>query len=295
MTELTRLVGQVIAVTDLDQAVADYQRCGFALAHRSARPEWGIDTATFGFRDGCYLELVTSLDATHEIGGTVDRFLRRRGEGLYMTTIEVPDVRVAFDELTAQGVGLAGPPVPAPPDRGIDCDLLWVRPSSFAGAFVQLLSYRAERFVEDDVSPGMRGLFNQAIAVPDIEVAVADLERLGQTLSNRSSRTDWGLDTATFHLGPESSIEFVAPRDRNRPTGKTVGSFIDRTGGGHYMTVFEVDDVDELFRKYEKSGLRTLGSPTHTPPESPWPPAMQFWIHPAETHGAFLELLTLVP
>ena len=109
MTTFDRLVGQVVAVTDLDGAVEDFRRCGFALADRSARPEWGIDTATFGFRDGCYLELVTSIDPSHEIGGTVDRFLRRRGEGLYMTTIEVPDVAVAYEERLAELMPSAAP------------------------------------------------------------------------------------------------------------------------------------------------------------------------------------------
>ncbi len=290
-----RLVGQVVAVGDLDAAVADFQRCGFTLSDRSARPEWEIDTATFGFRDGCYLELVTSTGRSHEIGRTVGSFLDRRGEGLYMTTIEVPDVADVFDALGGLDGGIvAAEPAAAPPDRGIPCDLLWIRPSRFAGAFVQLLSYRDGPFVEDAVTPGMRGLFNQAIAVSDIERAVADVERLGQRVSDRSSRADWGLDTATFHLGPESSIEFVAPRDRGRPTGGAVGAFLDRTGGGHYMTVFEVDDVEDLYRSYQASGVRTLGPPTRTPPESPWPPADQFWIHPAVTHGAFIEFLTLV-
>ena len=294
MSTFTRLVGQVIAVEHLDQSVADFERFGFALSDRSARAEWGIDTATFGFRDGCYLELVAALDPTHPIGGTVARFLERRGEGLYMTTLEVPDVHATHDRLVAAGVGVAGPPVAAPVGRGIDCDLLWLRPSSTAGAFFQLLSYRDGRYYEKDSADGMRGLFNQAVAVADIDGAVADFERLGLTLADRSSRADWGLDTATFHLAEASSIELVAPRDRSRPAGRAVGDFIDQHGGGHYMTVFEVDDVDAIHARLVGDGVPVLGPPTPTPQESPWPPARQLWVHPAHSHGAFLEFLTLV-
>ena len=295
MTELTRLVGQVVAVHDLDAAVVDFERIGFVFCDRSSRPDWGIDTAMVAFPDGSYFELVASIDRTKEIGATVGGFLDKRGEGLYLAVIEVPDVAAAHSELVAAGVGVVGPPVPAPEARGIACDLLWLKPRSTGGAFVQLLAYRGGRHYEEQQTSWARGLFNLAIAVADLDQAVESFERIGLRVSDRSSREDWGLTTATFHLREASSIELVSASDASRPAGAAVAKFLAAHGGGHYMTVIEVPDVDAVFARLVSAGVETLGPPTLSPPESPWPLAKQLWVRPSSSHGAFVEFLSFVP
>lgn len=289
---LQRLLGQVIAVRDMNDGIANLARLGMPLADHSDRKDWGIDTATVAFPGGSYIEVVSSLDPTTTVGGTVHGFLDRKGEGLYLTAIEVDDVHATYDHLVGAGVPVVGPPVPAPAERGIDCELLWLKPSATCGAFLQLLSYRGERHQEEVLAPGCRRLLTQAIAVRDLDAGVASLERIGMELWDRSRRAQWGLDTAVFRLAEGSSVELVAPIDSSRPAAAAMTEWLDRRGPGHYMTVIEVDDVDAVHERLVANDVPTLGPPSDAPPESPWDDSRQLWVHPKATNSAFIEFLS---
>ena len=131
------------------------------------------------------------------------------------------------------------------------------------------------------------------MVVPAVDGAVAAFVGAGQELWDRSGREEWGLDTAVFRQVSGSNVEFVAPTDPTRSTGHAINRFMERTGGGHYMPVIEVDDIDEVYERLERDGVSTLGAPSMAPPESPWGPVRQMWVHPKLTHGAFVEFLSV--
>lgn len=293
MSEITGLLGQVVVVRDLDGAVANFQRAGFVLGDRSDRDDWGIGTASFGFDNGSYLELVTPLDPAKEVGGTVAAFLDRRGDGLYLTSFAVDDVHGYHRWLVDRGLPVLGPPQPAPPERGIDCDVMWLRPRASAGAFVQFLGFRGERYRERVTTPGVRRLLTQVLAVEDLDRAVAAFEALGLSVWASYTTDLWGLATAVLRLPDGTNLELVAPTGADLPAAGAVRSFIDRRGPGQYMTVFEVDDVHDAYRRLQAAGVPTLGPPAVAPPESPWGPCGQLWLHPRSTNDAFIELLTM--
>lgn len=286
-----RLLGQVVAVQDLDRAVDSYERLGLALSNRFRRDDIGLDTATFGFPGGTYLELVAAIDADAVVGGTVAAFLQRRGEGPYLTCFEVDDVHLAYDRLRTAGVDVVGPPDSPPEARGIACDVLWLKPRATAGAFVQLLSFRTPGHEEAVRTDGMR-LFTHAVAVPNYESAVRDFRLLGLDPWAEYTTDRWGLQTAVFRLSDESNFEIVSPVDVTRRAAAAVAKVAKTRGYGHYMTVFECEDVHTLAESLASAGVPILGPPTVAPPESPWGPVQQLWVHPRATHGAFIEFLT---
>jgi hypothetical protein len=293
MARITGLLGQTIAVRDLDAAVNNFERAGFALSTRSMVTRWGIETATFGFQNGSFLELVTPVRSDSEVGATVAAFLERRGEGLYLSTFAVDDVRQFHGELVGKGLPIVGPPELIASARGIDSEVVWLRPRASAGGFVQFLSFRGERHREAEVTDGVRRLFTQVWAVRDLQAAISSFEALGLEVWARYCTEIWGLDTAILRLPDNSNVELVSPADHSRPTSATVQAFIDRCGQGLYMTVLEHEDVGALFDRLEKERFPTLGAPAIAPPESPWGACTQLWLHPRATNAAFIELLTL--
>ena len=291
---IRRLAGVALAVQDIGAAVESFEQLGLIVSDRSKRPEWGLDTATFGFANGSYLELVQPVDASNAIGGTVRAFLDRRGEGVYIASFEVADVYATAQALTEAGIPLAGPPQAAPESSGIAADMLWLKPRATGSGFTQLLSLRGGQLSYPVTTPDMR-LFTQTYAVRDMPALNRTVESLGHRPWAQYCTTRWGLDTTVYRLSDHSNIEIVSPLDESCEVAGVVARSIRKRGQGHYMTVFEVADVDAMAARLHEDGVATLGPPAPAPAESPWGPCQQLWIHPSRTHGAFVEFLTLPP
>jgi len=291
---IRRLAGVALAVADLGAAVESYQRLGLILSARSKRPEWGLDTATFGFANGSYLELVMPVDDSNPVGGAVRGYLSRRGEGVYIASFEVADVYATAGELEAAGIPLAGPAQPAPESAGLAADMIWVKPRATGSGFTQFLSFRGGELSYPVTTPDMR-LFTQTYAVRDMLAINRAFESLGHRPWAHYCTTRWGLDTAVYRFSDLSNAEIVSPLDETREVAGVVARAIRDRGQGHYMTVFEVTDVNAMAGRLAADGIRTLGQPAPAPEESPWGPCLQLWIHPRSSHGAFVEFLTLPP
>src|SRR3954451_20606984 len=91
-----------VAVADLDEAVATYERLfGAPLEHRETVPDQGVEAACL--RIGAdRVELLASLGEETPVG----KFLATRGPGMHHVAFEVENVGVALDELAANGAEL---------------------------------------------------------------------------------------------------------------------------------------------------------------------------------------------
>lgn len=287
------VVGQVFAVRDLDTTIAAFERLGLVMSDRAARQGWAIDTATFGFADGTYLELVTPTDSDAVVGATVASFLERRGDGPYMVTFETDDVHRYHDLAVQAGIGVVSPPQAIPDSGQPVAHALWLKPRSTAGAFVQLIEWTSGRPAHRRVAGMVDGLFTEVLAVEDMSGAVGQFEALGLDVWSTYRTELWGLETAVLRLPDGTNLEIVSPADPSRPAAAAVDRQIGQKGRGHYMTVMRCPDVDALHRHLESAGVATLGPPAVAPPQSPWGPCAQIWPHPGALGGLFLEFLTL--
>ena len=90
------------AVTDLDAAVATYERLfGASLEHRDAVGDQGVEAASVLVGAG-RVELLAPTGEDTPVG----RFLAKRGPGMHHVAYEVDDVRSALDELERNGAEL---------------------------------------------------------------------------------------------------------------------------------------------------------------------------------------------
>jgi methylmalonyl-CoA epimerase len=122
-----------VAVADLDEAVATYERLlGAELEHRELVPDQGVEAASLRVGAG-RVELLASLGEETPVG----RFLAKRGPGMHHVAYEVEDVGEALGELSAQGAEL----IDEQPRQGMfGLEVAFVHPDSMHGVLAEIVS-----------------------------------------------------------------------------------------------------------------------------------------------------------
>lgn len=122
-----------VAVTDLDAAVATYERLfGAELEHRARVEDQGVEAASLRIGDS-RVELLSSLGGDTPVG----RFLERRGPGMHHVAYEVEDMRGSLDQLAADGAEL----IDTEPRAGLfGLEVAFVHPESVHGVLSELVA-----------------------------------------------------------------------------------------------------------------------------------------------------------
>ena len=122
-----------MAVTDLDEAIATYERLYGARLHgRETLLEQGVEAA------GLYVgESRVELLAPTGEDTPVGRFLARRGPGMHHVALETDDVARALADLTAAGATL----IDEAPRRGLfGLEVAFVHPDAVHGVLTEVVS-----------------------------------------------------------------------------------------------------------------------------------------------------------
>ena len=122
-----------VAVVDLDEAVATYERLfGGRLEHRVHVEEQGVEAASV-LVGWSRIELLAPLgDDT-----PVAKFLAGRGPGMHHLAYEVEDVRVMLRELERHGAEL----IDTEPRRGMfGLEVAFIHPDSVHGVLAEVVS-----------------------------------------------------------------------------------------------------------------------------------------------------------
>ncbi len=122
-----------VAVEDLDEAVATYERLfGAEVEHRETVPDQGVEAALL--RIGAdRVELLASLGAETPVG----KFLAKRGPGMHHVAYEVEDVGEALRELSAEGAEL----IDEHPRQGLfGLEVAFVHPDAVHGVLAEVVS-----------------------------------------------------------------------------------------------------------------------------------------------------------
>ncbi len=124
-----------VAVADLDEAVATYERLfGARLEHRETVPDQGVEAASLRVGQD-RVELLASLGEETPVG----KFLAKRGPGMHHVAYEVADVGEALDELAAEGAEL----IDDRPRRGLfGLEVAFVHPDAVHGVLAEIVSGR---------------------------------------------------------------------------------------------------------------------------------------------------------
>jgi methylmalonyl-CoA/ethylmalonyl-CoA epimerase len=122
-----------VAVEDLDEAVATYERLfGAEVEHRATVPDQGVEAAAVLVGSG-RVELLASLGAETPVG----KFLANRGPGMHHVAYEVADIRAALADLAAGGAAL----IDEEPRRGMfGLEVAFVHPDAVHGVLSEVVS-----------------------------------------------------------------------------------------------------------------------------------------------------------
>lgn len=121
-----------------------------------------------------------------------------------------------------------------------------------------------------------------AIAVPDLEAAMAHYRALGGTISAIQALPEHGVTVAFAEL-PNSKIELLHPLGEDSP----IAAFLARNpAGGIHHLCFEVEDILATRALFLKTGHRLLGDGAprlgaHGKPV--------LFVHPKDLFGTLME------
>ena len=121
-----------VAVTDLDEAVATYERLfGAALEHRDAVADQGVEAASV-LVGASRIELLAPTGDDTPVG----RFLAKRGPGMHHVAYEVDDVSAELARLSGAGVQL----IDETPRRGLfGLEVAFVHPDAVHGVLTEVV------------------------------------------------------------------------------------------------------------------------------------------------------------
>lgn len=121
-----------IAVNSVEEAVKDYEsNFGITPYKRDVLPEMGIKNALLQVGDAA-IELIEPIEAGQ---GPVAKFLEKRGEGVYMSAMEVEDMDAAVEALREKGVPLIND-TPEAREQGIP---VFIHPKAARGLMIELV------------------------------------------------------------------------------------------------------------------------------------------------------------
>ena len=119
-----------VVVKDREAAIKDFETLyGLKVSDRRESKEYGYINAILPLGKG-YIELMQPTDPSKALG----RFLKNRGEGVYMVAFEVDDVPANVKKLREKGVRVT---VGSPPRNPLD-RISWVHPKDAHGVFIEL-------------------------------------------------------------------------------------------------------------------------------------------------------------
>jgi methylmalonyl-CoA/ethylmalonyl-CoA epimerase len=121
-----------VAVEDLDEAVATYERLfGARLEHRGTLEDQGVAAASVRVGEG-RVELMAALGDDTPVG----KFLTKRGPGMHHVAYEVADLSAALHELADRGAELIDE---APRSGLFGLQVAFVHPDSAHGVLSELV------------------------------------------------------------------------------------------------------------------------------------------------------------
>jgi len=229
-----------IAVRDFASAVALFRgELGMPVldVSRASVPSLGASIAMCMPEGGSHIELMGPADPEAPLGHSLQRYLDRRGEGLFALMLEAPDPDAEAEELSRRGLrvlptmkGAAGRDLHPHATHGV---LIRVYPvDSFQG--------EAPAPREDRRFPDLSGIARVLVAVRDVDHA-ADVygRQLGIETGEPRLDRERGVRASSCRPGSGGQIELVSPELPDRPFAKTLADHLAERSEGMYALVLQ--------------------------------------------------------
>jgi catechol 2,3-dioxygenase-like lactoylglutathione lyase family enzyme len=191
---------------------------------------------------GSNIEIMSPADPSAALSQSLQRFLDRRGEGLFALMLEAPDPEREAEVLLDRGLnvlplmmGAGGRDVHPNSTHGV---LIRVYPvDSFAG-------YEGTGPASAEDMPELSGIARVIIAVDDLDRAVDVYgTRFAMDMGSPSLDAERGVQAAICTPASGGVIELVSVRDSKRPFARSVREFLDTNREGMFAVVLQSRDL----------------------------------------------------
>ena len=186
---------------------------------------------------GSNIELMSPADPSSPLSQSLQKFLDRRGEGLFALMLEAPDPDGEAEELSGRGLNVL--PLMAGAG-GRD-----VHPKSTHGVLIRVYPNRSfsQRSNDEPREPAVSGIDRVLIAVKDVAEAIEAYGRgLGLEVTEPAVDEERGVTFATCTPPSGGKIELVAPFDSEKPFASKVARFLEERREGMFALVLQAHD-----------------------------------------------------
>lgn len=241
-----------IATADFDGIVATFRdRLGLPVIDLSDEtvPTLGARLGMCVPEGGSNIELMSPAVADAPLAQSLQRFLDRRGQGLFALMLEAPDPNAEAEVLAGRGLNVL-PLMPGAGGRD-------VHPNSTHGVLVRV--YPVNSYVGRP-PPGtpagpISGVVRVIIAVRDLDdAAIVYGERFGMAIDPPVQDAERGVARTLVHPASGGTIELLSVRDASRPFAAAVAAHLESNPEGLYALVLNAPDPAGLL-----AGLRAKG------------------------------------
>jgi catechol 2,3-dioxygenase-like lactoylglutathione lyase family enzyme len=208
-------------------------------------------------KGGSNIEIMSPAVADAPLSQSVQRFLDRRGQGLFALMLEAPDPNLEAQALLKRGLNVL--PLMAGAG-GRD-----VHPNSTHGSLIRV--YPTDSFVGDAPSPragqprpGLTGIQRVLMAVSDLEEAI-DTYRRKFALQVSAAAVDSARGVRSALCSPPTGgvIELVQVEDADAPFAAAIARFLAGGGEGMYALVLHCEDIQLARCTLTAAGVNCTG------------------------------------
>jgi hypothetical protein len=255
---ITALPRIAVAMHDFDAALTTFgEGFGMPVLDFSDRtvPTLGAHVAMCVPRGGSNVELMAPADPTKPLSQALQKFLDRRGDGLYALMLEAPAPDAEASAVSERGLDVL--PLMAGAG-GRD-----VHPRSTHGVLIRIYpDNSAANAPRDGAAPGLSGIVRAIVATTDASLA-ANTYGHGFGLDASDVRQDHerGVVVAEARAPKGGVIELVSAVDDSRPFAQEITACVKEQNGGIYGLVLRADDPAAALELLKARGFATVDAP----------------------------------
>lgn len=256
---ITAMPRIAIATRDFDGAVstfADLFGMPVVDLSDSTVPTLGAHVAMCVPGGGSNIELMSPANPDKPLSQALEKFLHRRGEGLYALMLEAPDPDSEAAALSERGVEVL-PLMPGAGGRD-------VHPRSTHGVLIRIYpenSVPAGRHQSRE--PRVSGITTVIVATADAQAAARSYESgLGLEVVGSGRDDDRGVAWARVGAPRGGLIELVSPIATENPFARDIERCLETRNGGMYALVLQAADPLAAAGCLADRGVQTRSAPT---------------------------------
>lgn len=253
---ITALPRIAIAIQDFQKGLVTFRNAlGMHIVDlsESSVASLGAHVAMCVPEGGSNIELMSPADPNAPLSHSLQKFLARRGEGLFALMLEAPDPNTEAEVLASRGLNVL--PLMAGAG-GRD-----VHPNSTHGVLIRIYpvnSFRGRAKAREQKvdAPGLSGIARVLVAVHDLDQAVAVYgNKFALHVAESTLDTNRGVRSAVCTPPSGGVIEFVAVSNRNQPFAESIAEFLASHGEGMYALVLQSRDLQRSVKNLMTRGV----------------------------------------